>query len=396
MQTIELAARMQRMKPSATLAVSAKAGALKSQGHDIINLGVGEPDFDTPEHIKNAAIRAIHDGFTKYGPVDGIPDLKNAIIEKFARDNNLHYEPREIIVSCGAKQAIYNLLQVLINAGDEVIIPAPYWVSYPEMVELADGKPVIISTTLEQQLKINASQLENVITKKTKLLILNSPSNPTGLIYSAAELRALADVLLKHPQVLIMTDDIYEHIRWNEKPFANIVSVFPELKARTIIVNGASKAYAMTGWRIGYAAGPAALIKAMGDIQSQSTSNANTIAQKATVAALTGDQSCVTTMVKAFAKRHQFVYEQLSHLEGVTVLPADGTFYSFPCFAGVIERLPGIQNDVQLAEYLLEKAGLALVPGSAFGAPNHLRLSFATSDELLAKAMSRLVNCLAQ
>ncbi len=390
MTEIKLATRIEKMKPSATLAMSAKAALLKAQGRDIINLSVGEPDFDTPEHVKDAAIAALQAGFTKYTPVDGIPDLKQAIITKLAKDNGLHYEAKEIIVSTGAKQAIYNLLQVLINPGDEVIIPAPYWVSYPEMVELADGKPITISTTMQQQLKINAQQLAQAVTPKTRLLILNSPSNPTGLIYSAEELKALADVLLKHPHVFIMTDDIYEHIRWNNKPFSNIVDVCPELKDRTIVINGVSKVYSMTGWRIGYAAGPQKIIKAMTDLQSQCTSNANSIAQKAAAAALKGDQACVQVMVNAFAKRQQMVFERLQAMPGVSVLSAEGAFYSFPNFAPIIKALPNVQNDIELAEYLLDKAGIALVPGTPFGAPDHLRLSFALNDKLLAEALNRL------
>lgn len=392
--SIPLAARMARIKPSATMAVAAKAAQLRAQGKNIINLGIGEPDFDTAPFVKDAAIQAIKHGATKYTAVDGTPELKHAIMHKLARDNQLHYEAKDIIVSCGAKHAIYNCLQVLLNPGDEVIIPAPYWVSYPEMVELAEAHPVLLPTTYEQGLKITAEQLNAAITSKTKLLIINSPSNPTGLIYKREELLSLAKVLMQHPQVCVLTDDIYEYIRWNGQPFDNLVSVCPELKQRTIVVNGVSKAYAMTGWRIGYAAGPRAIIQAMADLQSQSTSNPNSIAQVAAAVALNADPTVVQPMVEAFQQRHQFVYTQFSQLANVRVLPADGAFYSFPDFSAVIAQLPGIHNDIELAEYFLEQAGIALVPGTPFGAPGYLRLSFATSEDLLHQAFERLRACL--
>jgi len=391
---IQLATRMARIKPSATMAVAAKAAQLRAQGKDIINLSIGEPDFDTAQFIKSAAIDALQHGLTKYTAVDGTHALKAAIINKLKRDNQLQYEAKDIIVSCGAKHSIYNCLQVLLNPGDEVIIPAPYWVSYPEMVELAEAHPILLSTTYEQGLKITAEQLNAAITPKTKLLIINSPSNPTGLIYSREELLSLAAVLMRHPHVCVLTDDIYEYIRWNNQAFDNLVSVCPELKQRTIVVNGVSKAYAMTGWRIGYAAGPRAIIQAMADLQSQSTSNPNSIAQAAAAAALNADPTTVQPMVDAFHSRHQFVYAQLSQLAGVRVLPADGAFYSFPDFSHVIEQLPGMTNDIELAEYFLEHAGVALVPGTPFGAPGYLRLSFATSQDLLEQAFERLRTCL--
>ena len=387
---IKLADRINRVKPSQTLAVTAKANELRAQGKDIIGLGAGEPDFDTPEHIKQAAIEALHRGFTKYTAVDGTRELKQAIINKFHRENQLAFNLDQILVSCGGKQSFYNLAQALLNPGDEVIIPAPYWVSYPDMVLLADGLPVIIDTDMEHDFMIQPAQLDAAITPRTRLLVINSPSNPTGRVYSHAALAALGEVLRKHPQVLIATDDMYEHILWTDESFANIVNICPDLYERTIVLNGVSKAYSMTGWRIGYAGGPAPLIAAMKKIQSQSTSNPASISQVAAQAALEGDQSCIHTMLTAFEARHDYVVAGLNALDGVSCLPSQGTFYSLPSFKAVIERLPNITNDVQFAEYLLEKAGVALVPGSAFGAPGHLRLSFATNMENLHSALARI------
>ena len=389
---IALSQRVQRVKPSPTLAVTARAKELKSQGKDIIGLGAGEPDFDTPDHIKAAAIAAINNGFTKYTAVDGTPELKQAIIAKFAKDNQLDYQPAQILVSCGGKQSFYNLAQALLNAGDEVIIPAPYWVSYPDMVLLAEGKPVIIEAGLEQQFKITPAQLEAAITPRTRLLVLNSPSNPTGVAYTKAELAALGEVLLRHPQILIASDDMYEHILWADEPFCNIANATPELYDRSIVMNGVSKAYSMTGWRIGYAAGPETLIKAMKKVQSQSTSNPTSISQVAAQAALEGDQGCVQTMLKAFKQRHDYVVEALNGIQGVECLPSQGAFYSFPNMQAAIDRLDGINNDVELAEYLLNEAGVALVPGSAFGAEGYMRLSFATSLENLQQAIGRIAD----
>ncbi|MEJ2362353.1 MAG: pyridoxal phosphate-dependent aminotransferase [Gammaproteobacteria bacterium] len=387
---IKLADRIKRVKPSQTLAVTARANELRAQGKDIIGLGAGEPDFDTPEHIKQAAIDALHRGFTKYTPVDGTRELKQAIIDKFQRENQLTYQPDHILVSCGGKQSFYNLAQALLNPGDEVIIPAPYWVSYPDMVLLADGQPVIVPTTMDQDFLMSPEQLEAAITPKTRLLVINSPSNPTGRIYPREALAGLGNVLRKHPHVLIATDDMYEHIQWAGDSFVNIVNVCPDLYERTIVLNGVSKAYSMTGWRIGYAGGPAALIGAMKTIQSQSTSNPTSIAQVAAQAALEGDQSCIQTMLSAFKQRHDMVLAGLQSLNGVECLPSQGTFYTLPRFQAVIDQLPGIDDDVQFAEYLLEKAGVALVPGSAFGAPGHLRLSFATSNANLEQAIARI------
>ena len=382
-----LADRMQKIKPSPTLAVAEKAAKLKAQGLDIIGLGTGEPDFDTPQHIKDAAIQAIEAGFTKYTAVDGIPDLKKAIQAKLKNENQLDYALNQIIVGTGGKQCCYNLCMALLNPGDEVIIPAPYWVSYPDMVMLAEGVPVFIPTTATQHFKMIPQQLKAAITPKTKLLFINSPSNPSGVAYTKEELKALAEVLLEYPQIWIATDDMYEHILW-QKPFVNIANVEPKLKDRTIVLNGVSKAYAMTGWRIGYAAGDANLIEQMKSVQSQSTSNPCSIAQKAAVAALTGDQQVVEAMNEAFQKRHEYVLNRLQNIPGVVVVPADGTFYLFPDISSIIDK-KGYQDDLEFAERLLQEQGLALVPGSAFGTPGCIRLSFATSLELLEKALDR-------
>ncbi|GAB6041054.1 pyridoxal phosphate-dependent aminotransferase [Endothiovibrio diazotrophicus] len=381
--------RISRVKPSATLAVTAKAAELRAAGRDIIGLGAGEPDFDTPDHIKNAAIRAIQDGFTKYTAVDGTPGLKRAVAHKFSRDNHLHYEPNQILVSCGGKHSIYNLVQAIIGPGDKVVIPAPYWVSYPDIVLLAEGEPVIIPTGIDQQFKITPEQLDAALDDQVKLFFLNSPSNPTGVAYSEAELMAIGEVLRRYPDVLIATDDIYEHIIW-DGPFRNIVNACPDLYERTIVLNGVSKAYSMTGWRIGYAAGPADLIKAMKKIQSQSTSNPTSISQVAAETALSGDQSFLPEMVEKFKERHDYVVDALNQLPGISCLPSHGAFYSFFNAQPAIDRLEGVADDVELSAHLIEKAEVALVPGSAFGAPGYLRLSFATSMENLRIAMERL------
>ncbi len=387
---IKLSNRVQRVKPSPTLAVTARAAELKAAGQDIIGLGAGEPDFDTPQHIKDAAIAAINSGMTKYTAVDGTASLKTAIITKFKRDNALEYQPDQILVSCGGKQSFYNLAQALLNKGDEVIIPAPYWVSYPDMVLLADATPVIINTGISQNFKITPDQLEAAITPNTRLFVINSPSNPSGMAYSAVELKALAAVLVKYPDILVATDDMYEHILWAEEPFTNIVMTNPELYERSIVLNGVSKAYSMTGWRIGYAGGPADLIKAMKKIQSQSTSNPSSISQAAAEAALNGDQSCVAEMLTAFKQRHDKVVASLNKIEGVHCLKGDGTFYAFADFSGFMQRFSHIKNDVELAEMIIEKTGVALVPGSAFGNEGYLRLSFATSEANLDEAIKRL------
>jgi len=386
---VQLSTRVQSIKPSPTLSITARAAELRAAGKDIIGLGAGEPDFDTPEHIKEAAIQAIRDGFTKYTAVDGTAGLKQAVIAKFERDNGLNYAPNQILVSSGGKQSFYNMAQALLNPGDQAIIPAPYWVSYPDMVLLAGAEPVIIPAGLEQGFKITPAQLEAAITPATRLFVINSPSNPTGAAYSREELAALGEVLLRHPQVLVATDDMYEHILWTGAPFVNILNACPKLYDRTIVLNGVSKAYSMTGWRIGYAGGPAKLIGAMKKIQSQSTSNPASISQAAAQAALEGDQSCVGVMVKAFKERHDFVVETLNAIPGVRCRPSDGTFYAFPNVEGVIEGLDGVEDDLELAERLITDAGVAMVPGTAFGAPGCIRLSFATSMEKLDAALGR-------
>lgn len=394
--TMELAERVQRIKPSPTLAVSARADQLISEGKNIINMSVGEPDFDTPDFIKEAAIKAIRDGFTKYTAVDGTPGLKKAIINKFARDNKLDYQPAQILVSCGAKHSFYNLFAAVLNAGDEIVIPAPYWVSYPDMAKLMDATPVIVNTDIEQNFKITAAQLKAAITPKTKLVLLNSPSNPTGTAYSAAELKALAEVLLQYPNVLVVTDDIYEHTLWTKDPFVNIVMVCPELMNRCIVINGASKAYAMTGWRIGYAAGPANIIAAMKKIQSQSTSNPTSISQVATEAALNGDQSCITTMIKAYKERHDYIVSTFQKIPGFQCRPCEGTFYSFPRISEFFKKIPNVNNDIDFTEFLLNNAEVAVIPGSAFGAPGYIRLSYATSMEKVKESMRRMQKALEQ
>lgn len=384
-----LSSRIQNIRSSATLALTAKAAELRAQGKDIISLSVGEPDFDTPDFIKDAAIKAIHDGKTKYTPVDGIPDLKKAIQEKFERENQLSYALNEIIVSVGAKQALYNLCQAVLNAGDEVIIPSPYWVSYPDMVLLAGGSPVLIQSSIKNRYKITAQDLEKAITKKTKLFFMNSPSNPSGMVYAENELRAIADVLLKHPNILIVSDDIYEHIRWADEPFKNILNVCPALKNRTIVINGVSKAYAMTGWRIGYAAGHSLIIQAMKKIQGQSTSGACSVAQYASLAAVKAGVDCIAPMRQAFKERHDFVYNALRAMNGIEIIPSDGTFYAFPNMQKIIER-KNLAHDVALSAWFLNETGLAMVPGSAFGCSGSIRLSYALGMPDLKKAMKRI------
>jgi len=387
---ISLSDRIQRVKPSPTLAISALAGQLRAEGRDIIGLATGEPDFDTPDYIKQAATDAINQGFTKYTAVDGTASLKQAIINKFKRENGFDFEPDQILVSVGGKQAFYNLCQTLLNEGDEVIIPAPYWVSYPDIVKLADATPVIVEGDISQSFKITPEQLQQAITEKTKLVVINSPSNPSGKVYTRAELKALGEVLIKHPNIVVMTDDIYEHIVWTDEGFVNILNACLELTDQTVVINGVSKAYAMTGWRIGYSGGPADIIKGMKKIQSQSTSNPCSIAQYAAEAALEGDQGFLKAMCGAFKQRHDFVHAALNAMDGVECPPSDGTFYSFPSFHAVIERIDGIENDVQLAQLILEKAEVALVPGSAFGLEGHLRLSYATDMDSLEKALARI------
>ncbi|MEM1244605.1 MAG: pyridoxal phosphate-dependent aminotransferase [Pseudomonadota bacterium] len=386
---IELAQRVQNIKPSPTLALSAKAKAMIQAGEDVINMGVGEPDFDTPKHIKTKAIAAIEAGFTKYTAVPGIPELRQAVVDKFKHENQLDYATDQTVVATGGKQIIYNLMQALLNPGDEVIVPAPYWVSYPDMVRLAEATPVIVNANIKQRFKINAEQLAKAISNKTRLFIINSPANPTGMAYTQTELKDLAQVLLQHPEIVILTDDIYEHILWSQD-FINIVNAAPELIDRTIVLNGVSKAYAMTGWRIGYAAGPKAIITAMAKIQSQSTSNACSIAQKAALEALTGDQSERETMRQAFKERHDVAQHHLCQIPGIHCLAADGTFYLFPDISEIIQANEKFKDDTDFADQLLHQTGVAVVPGTAFGSPGHLRLSTALSLESIEAAIGRI------
>ncbi|WP_190600767.1 pyridoxal phosphate-dependent aminotransferase [Candidatus Vesicomyidisocius sp. SY067_SCS001] len=385
-----LSNRIQKIKPSATLEVTAKANELKSKGIQIISMGSGEPDFDTPNNIQRAAIQAIKNGQTRYTMVDGTPILKQAIIDKFKRENSLTYTNTEVIVSSGGKQVFYNLCQAVLNKGDEVIITAPFWVSYPDITLLADATPIIITTGLEQNFKITPKQLESNITNNTKLFVINSPSNPTGAVYSQAELQALANVLKRYPKILIITDDIYEHIHWNNNEnFVNIVMVDKTLKDRTIILNGVSKAYAMTGWRIGYGAGPKDIIQAMKKIQGQSTSNPCSISQAAALEALNGDQSIINIMVCAFKKRHDFIVDALNTINGIECPKSQGAFYAFPRVEGLINRL-GLKDDIELSTYCLEILNIALVPGSDFGMPGYIRFSFATSMDNIRKAIDKI------
>ena len=392
---ITLSSAVQRIKESPTLAVTAKASLLKSQGIDIIGLAAGEPDFDTPEFIKQGAIQAINDGKTKYTPVGGIPSLKSAIVNKFKNDNGLDYKAEEIVVGVGGKQCIFNLCLSVLDTGDEVVIPAPYWVSYEDIAVLTGAEAKIISTTIEDNFKITAEQLDTALTEKTKLVFLNSPSNPTGSVYTKEELVQLATVLHKYPNVIIASDDIYEHINLNDQVFNNIVMVDPSLKDRSVILNGVSKAYSMTGWRIGYAAGPTKIIKAMTKLQSQSTSNPSSISQAAAETALRGNNECIAEMVKEFKLRHTYVVENINSINGLSCIPAEGAFYAFPYAQDAIDRLfkanvISKNNDIGLCEYLLDKANVAVVPGSAFGAEGYFRLSFATSMENLVEAISRI------
>lgn len=389
-----LASSLSNIKPSPTIAVSMKAAELKSQGKDIISLGTGEPDFDTPNNIKEAAKKAIDAGDTKYTDVNGTPALKKAIIAKLKRENSLDYEANQIIVGTGAKQVIYNALIASVNPGDEVIIPAPFWVSYPDMVLLAGGTPVIVETSSNNNFKLTPEGLEAKITPKTKWIILNSPSNPTGSCYEEAELKALANVLLKHPNVHILSDDIYEHLLFDNLKFTSIINVEPALKDRTLIINGVSKAYAMTGWRIGYGVGDAKLIKAMSMIQSQSTSSPSSIGQAASVEALNGPQDYINESKKAFQDRRDMVVDMLNNIKGISCNKPNGAFYVFPsCEELVGKTLPNggkIENDNDFASYLLEEAGVAVVPGVAFGAPGFFRISYAASTDFLKDALSRI------
>ena len=384
-----IAKRIQALKPSATLSIAARANELRANGQDVISLSLGEPDFPTPEHIKAAGIKAIQDNCTYYTAPDGTSSLRQAIADKFHRDNALSYSLSQILVSNGAKQSIYNACQALLNPGDEVIIPAPYWVSYPSIVLAAEGIPVIISAESNQNFKITPQQLATAITPKTKLLILNSPSNPTGMVYSAAELQALAEVLLKNPHVYIISDDIYEHIYWAAEPYKNIVMQCPALYERTLVINGVSKAYAMTGWRIGYAGGPEEIIKAMKKLQSQSTSAPSSISQMAAEVALNSSQTTLLEMTKAFHKRQQIILEKINQIDGLHCQSTQGAFFLFPNVTQIMKKL-NLADDLAFTEYLLNKALVALVPGTAFGSPGHVRISYAASEDVLQEALRRI------
>ena len=392
--SVSVSSRMTRVKPSPTGAVLARATELRAQGRDIISLGAGEPDFDTPQHIRDAAVAAIAAGMTRYTPIDGTAELKAAVRAKFARDNGLDYGLRQIIVTSGGKQALFNLCLALLGPGDQAVIPAPYWVSYPDMVLLAEAEPVIVETGIEQGFKMTPSQLANALTANTRLLVLNSPSNPTGASYTRSELQALGSVLADYPDVVVVADDMYEHIYWADEPFVSFAAACPALFDRTVTVNGVSKAYAMTGWRIGYAAGPELLINAMKTVQSQSTSNPCSIAQAAAEAALQGDQQPVADMCVAYRRRHDYIIAALNDIPGFECRPGEGTFYAFPRVQEAIDRL-GLADDAALAEKLLDEADVACVPGVAFGAPGYLRISFASSMQTLEQAVQRLNRVLA-
>jgi len=396
-----VANRLKAIKPSPTLAVSAKAAKLKAEGKDVIAMGAGEPDFDTPQFIKDAAIAAMNKGFTKYTAAGGTPSLKKAIVAKFKRENGLDYSERQILVSCGGKQTSFNLCLALLNDGDEAIVPAPYWVSYPDMAMMAGGKPVFVQAGIEQGFRITPQQLERAITPRSRLVWINSPSNPTGAVYTAAELEALGEVLRKHPRIVIATDDMYEHILLDGSKFVNILNVCPDLYDRTVTMNGVSKAYAMTGWRIGYCGGPQELIEAMENVQSHSTSNPASISQYAAEAALTGDQSCIDPMVAAFKERGKVVAEGLNRIPGVKCLQPAGAFYAFPDCREAIRALHAAgklvaPTDIAFCEYLMtQPQGVAAVPGSAFGAEGYLRISFATSMDNIRKSVDRIAAAVA-
>ena len=380
---------LKRIKPSPTIAVTQKARELRAAGKDVIGLGAGEPDFDTPDNIKNAAIKAIKSGDTKYTAVDGTPALKKAIVDKFKRENKINYTTDQITVGTGGKQVLYNAFMATLNKGDEVIIPAPFWVSYPDMVLLAGGKPKIVKCTEQEGFKLTPSKLKKAITKKTKWLILNSPSNPTGAGYTKKEIQNLAKVLIKNKKVHILSDDIYEHIKYDNFNFFTIAQI-PQLKDRTLTMNGVSKSYAMTGWRIGYAAGPKNIIKAIGKIQSQSTSNPSSISQAAAVEALNGNQSFIKKRSKAFKERRNFVVQSLNNIDGINCLTPEGAFYVFPSCKGLLNKKTGLKTDTEFVQKLLEKSNVAVVQGSAFGLDGYFRISYATSMKNLQKAMSRI------
>ena len=384
-----LTKRINSVKPSATITISAKAMELRAKGIDVISLSQGEPDFDTPKHIKDAAIQAINDGKTKYTPVDGTPEIKEAIINKFKRDNNLDYSPENILVSTGAKQTLFNLFQSVLEEGSEAIIISPYWVSYPDMVILAGAKPIIVDTLQKNNFDLDLDHLRDALSDKTRLIVLNSPSNPTGVTFTRKQYQGMGNILKDYPNVLIATDDMYEHIYWGNEKFCSFAEACPGLFDRTITINGVSKAYAMTGWRIGYCGGPSDVVKAMKKIQGQSTSNASSISQVAATAALNGPHDEVLSMVKEYKNRHEYLCEALNSLDGFNAVPGTGAFYLFPNINGAIESL-GMKDDLEFSEYLLENAGVAVVPGTAFGAKGYIRISYATSMVALEEAISRI------
>ena len=391
-----LSERIRTIKPSPTLAMNAKALSMRAAGVDVISFGVGEPDFDTPRHIREEAIRAIEEGFTRYTAVGGIPELKDAIVEKFRRDNDLSYEPDEVMVSCGGKHVLYNLAQAFLNPGDEVIIPAPYWVSYPPIVILAGASPVIVGTQEADDFKLSPESLEKAITPRTRLLILNSPSNPTGSVYTESELRALIEVILKY-NIWVISDEIYEKLIFDDRPFHSVAQLSEEAKSKTFVVNGVSKTYAMTGWRIGYVAGPRQIMAGMTKIQSQSTSNPNSIAQKAAVAALNGPQDSIEAMVEAFVSRREYLLERLNAIKGVHCNVPGGAFYAFPNFSHYFNAETegrAIKGSVDLCEYLLTEARVALVPGIAFGDDSFMRFSYATGLETIKEGLDRIESAL--
>jgi aspartate aminotransferase len=380
------------ISPSVTLAITAKAKKMKAEGINVISFGAGEPDFDTPNHIKEAAKKAIDDGFTKYTPASGIRELKEAICKKFKKDNNLDYSPEEVLISCGAKHSIFNAILALCNDGDEVILPSPYWVSYPQMLKVAGAKPIILKTTQENNFKIIPQQLQEVITPKTKLLILNSPSNPTGMVYTKDELLFISNILIEKG-ILCISDEIYEKIIYDGQEHISIASLGLDIKRLTVVVNGVSKSYSMTGWRIGYAAGPKEIIQAMSNLQSHSTSNPTSISQKAALAALEGPQEPLRNMVAEFAKRRDYIVKKLTSINGITCLKPQGAFYVFPEVSQIIGKTfkeQTIKSSVFLAEILLEEANVAVVPGSAFGADGNLRFSYATSMENITEGLDRI------
>jgi aspartate aminotransferase len=386
---MRLADRVGRIQPSATVTITALASRLRDEGRDVIALSVGEPDFPTPAHVCEAACAAIARGETKYTVVAGTTALRRAVTEKFRRDNGLDFTPDEILISCGAKQSCFNACEVLLQSGDEVVIPAPCWVSYPDMVRVCDATPRIVHTDVASGFKMSAQQLRAAINESTRALILNSPCNPTGATYTRAELVELGRVIADHPNIVVISDEIYEHLYWGDEPFCSFLSASPELRSRTLLVNGVSKTYSMTGWRIGYAAGPTELIKAMTTLQSQSTTNAASVSQAAAVAALTGDQRCVEDMRAAFRDRQRYVVSRLSEMPGIECGGSDGAFYAFPDVRGAMQSL-GIPNDVVFCERLLDAVGVALVPGTAFAAPGHIRLSFAADLGTLETALERI------